>query len=56
MSFRPVESWTYTLGPQQGFGSSAVFVPPDCPGHYKVKASVLFEGRTLDHVLAGFGV
>jgi hypothetical protein len=54
--FIPSTVSRYTLGPQMGFGTSALIIAPDCRGHYRVKAQVLYRGRVLDHAVAGFTV
>jgi hypothetical protein len=54
--FVPSSLDRYTLGPREGFGASGLFMAPECHGHYKVKAQVLYRGRVLDHAVAGFTV
>jgi len=54
--FVPSSVNRYTLRPRMGFGTSALMIAPDCRGHYRVKARVLYRGRVLDHAVAGFTV
>jgi hypothetical protein len=46
----------YDLGPNEGVGSSGLFIAPDCHGHYSVKATVLRHGKRLDQAVTGFTV
>jgi hypothetical protein len=46
--FIPRSSKTYTLEPGEGFGISSLMIAPPCPGEYRLRGVVLFQGRRLD--------
>ena len=54
--FLPSSRHVYLLAAGHGFGTSGLGFAPTCPGHYKVKGHVSFEGRVLDRTRASFTV
>jgi hypothetical protein len=54
--FLPESADRFTLGPDEGLGSSALLLAPSCPGHYRAKGRVRFEGRVIARDVAGFTV
>jgi hypothetical protein len=54
--FVPASTERDTLGPDQGFGTSALFLAPECSGHYRLKVSVAYLGRVIARDVTGFTV
>jgi hypothetical protein len=54
--FVPESTDRYSLGPQEGFGTSGLMLAPSCPGHYRVKGRVRWMGRVIARDVAGFTV
>jgi hypothetical protein len=52
----PPSEQTFRLGPDEGVGSSGLFIAPDCPGRYRLKAAVLRKGERLDRAVTGLTV
>jgi hypothetical protein len=52
----PASEQTFRLGPDEGVGSSGLFIAPDCRGHYRLKATVLRKGKRLDRAVTGLTV
>lgn len=52
----PASEETFRLRPEEGVGSSGLFIAPNCRGHYGIKATVLRKGKRLDRAVTGFTV